>query len=1833
MKHHIRISFILVLGLSMLMGLFTNGVQAQVILIGTNPDNVCGQLIVDPGGIDAPYPDNSNAVTTLCSEDTDNPNVQIQFLGGVDLGPGDTLYIYDGNDTNAPLLTKLHEGTPLETITISASVNGSGCLTLSFLSDGNQNADGWIGTISCIPQCQQVEAGLTATDPVSVPAVDGYIDVCLGERILFDGNALFPENNTVYAQSEATSTFTWDFGDGAITTGQTVSYAYQTSGGFVVKLTVTDEQGCVSTNRVEQKIRVAPKPNFGLADTLPAICLGDSLELSGAINTTPGATSLAVNPVTGSFTSDGIRADSFPLPDGQLVTYTSSVLIDEFQPTQILENLDQFGGICVNIEHSWMGDLSFSITCPDGTNVLLHNFVGKGPFYLGEPVPDDEVDGQVTVGKGFDYCWTPTAENAPWEVLYNFDNNPEAPITIPEGDYQSSNAMDPLVGCPLNGEWTIAITDNIEQDNGFVFNWSIQFSDDLLAAVEQFTPAIQTGQWLEDPVHISQYTPQEIKANPSNAGEIFYTYEVEDEFGCIQDTAIAVEVRSPFHPDCSACGSNPIPVADTTVCESEPIQLSLNLPNLGSDTLTFETNPGSSLDQFTNALTTPYASSIFVDNLAPAILGDPAATIAEVCFNLDANPTEDLTLELVAPDGQILTLAEQKGGNGTNFNQTCFSPTATIPIGTATAPFSGTFLPENDWDDLSGSPVNGEWQLRVLDGGQKETKTLSNWTLSFIASQNYTYNWTPTTNISCVDCPTPIISPNMSGAYVLTISDGSTCTISDTLNITVEPILEAPVVTVSQINGQDLTFNWSGLPPGTEFEYRITQDGVPGPWEGPTTIDQLTLPNLPGGTSVTLEVRQPDPGTGSCPPEIQEASAIVIPCGVTTSATVSDLVCFGETGAVQLSTTGNVGPPSYQLLPSGVPSDVGAFSGLAPGTYQVEVTDSIGCTTIAGFELTEPPLLEVTAEFIRTTTCADRNDGVAQAIVTGGEGPDYDILWRKSGLTGLVADSLPVGGETVIVTDQRGCIDSATVLIPGPTPINLTTSVRNPSCSNGNDGRIVATASKAGELLFLEWSTGETNNEISNLGPGVYCVTASDQTNCSVTVCDTLVAPPPLFVDTVVTQPVLCAGGSNGTAAATISGGTAPYNFRWDDPLQQANSVATSLPAGTYNLTITDNAGCTIRTAATISEPDSLRVDLNMNPIVCQGDSTGSVQTTVLGGTAPYSYAWLNGDTSATTSGLPAGRAFVTVTDSNGCTASNEIFVTEPSTLLMASISQTQKGCLGEGTNEAVVQVSNLPDGRGVSFQWSNGSTDSIATNLTAGGVGVTVTDGLGCIARDSLIIQDLSPITFSIQGDRPTCPGLNDGSLGVAIIDGGSGQEAEDYNFLWSTGETTTIIRNLEGNQPYSVTVTDSTGCSATEERFLADPQPILFELATSDVLCAGEANGIAALQDIVAESGFFTIQWDSTIAPINDNNVIEGLSAGTYSISLSDINNCTVDTSFVIEEPAELTLNLEKEDILCPGDPEGSINAQIAGGTPAYDLTWSTGDTSLNLANLPAGAYNLMVTDSNGCVVTSAVEILEPDSIELTVDLNPPSCNLQIDGSIQLFVSGGTEPYQYQLDSNGFGPGSLFNDLIAGNYTVSIQDDRGCTVEEEVLLLEPQPVIIDLGPEVIFIAPGDSVQIQGQVLASDGQTTFSWETDAPSTLSCLDCLNPIASPLSTTNYVLRAMDEGGCEGTARIRIQITKQNLAVVPTGFTPNNDSQNDKLVVHGDNEVQIINFRIFNRWGELVHENSDFPANAEAEGWDGTYLQQPAPSGVYLWVLEVEFLDGTRQVLKGQTTLIR
>lgn len=388
--------------------------------------------------------------------------------------------------------------------------------------------------------------------------------------------------------------------------------------------------------------------------------------------------------------------------------------------------------------------------------------------------------------------------------------------------------------------------------------------------------------------------------------------------------------------------------------------------------------------------------------------------------------------------------------------------------------------------------------------------------------------------------------------------------------------------------------------------------------------------------------------------------------------------------------------------------------------------------------------------------------------------------------------------------------------------------------------------------------------------------------------------PVTLTGSTQVDANVSCNGGSDASATVNVTGGTAPFTYLWDNGATTA--TASTLAAGTYNVTVTDANGCNFTTAATVTEPTVLTASAALDANVsCNGGSDGGATVTGTGGTAPYAYAWSNGATTASISGVTAGTYTVAINDANGCVAVASVSITEPTALVASTTLDANISCngLSDGGATANATGGTAP----YTYAWDNGATTASILGVVAGTYTVTVTDANGCTATSSITITEPAVLTASTSVDaNVSCNGLSDGGATVSATGG-----TAPYTYAWDNGATTASISGVVAGT-YAVTITDANACTATSSATITEPAVLIASTAVdANISCNGGADG-GATASVTGGTAPYTYAWDNGATTTS----ITGVVAGTYVVTVTDANGCTATSSVTITEPTALSATL---------------------------------------------------------------------------------------------------------------------------------------------------------------------------------------------------------------------------------------------------------------------------------------------------------------------------------------
>lgn len=909
-------------------------------------------------------------------------------------------------------------------------------------------------------------------------------------------------------------------------------------------------------------------------------------------------------------------------------------------------------------------------------------------------------------------------------------------------------------------------------------------------------------------------------------------------------------------------------------------------------------------------------------------------------------------------------------------------------------------------------------------------------------------------------------------------------------------------------------------------------------------------------------------------------------------------------------------------------------SPLVSTTYSVTATDIYGCSA------TDEVLVEVTdmtaAAAATDVTCFGLNNGIAEASTNVGGNNTYS--WSDpAGQTTATASNLAPGSYTVTVSNPSGCSATASVVITQPTDLNLFTVNQNADCFGATNGTASVLASGGTQPYQYNWSNGQTNANVSALAAGTYTVTVTDNRQCTEIGTVSISQPSAIQLAVATIGNVSCFNGSNGQLSLSTTGGIAPLTYLWSSG--QTTQQISNLPAGTYTVTVTDNNICTQTLVQSISQPAVLTAFATQQEVRCYGETNGELHLDINGGTPGYSANWQGPGgflgSGADLTGLIAGDYAATVTDLNGCTHVLTTSVDEPPAILLTLPAEADSICFLGNNGTATVSATG---GNGVfTYLWDAGNqTTSTAVGLSSQEYHVTVTDGEGCTSVAGTFVPQKSQLNTFAQPTLPRCHDGADGSATVtSIFYGITPASPGDFTYQWSTSPIQTGItaQNLKASQSYSVTIADADGCTATHSFTMGNPTEVEASLSGSgNVLCHGESTGWAAAK-AVGGTAPYTWLWSAGGSPTD--SVGTNLPAGESRVTISDAFGCPDIVTVLLEEPTPLQVDIFPTHVKCFGESTGSARSGANGGTPPYNFIWWNGVENGDVKDLAAGTIGLTVTDANGCSTPAVAEIRQPElPLDGEVTLQEPLCYGDHNGRITLNPEGGTPPYLYGLNNQPYNGSKIQIGLTAGTYKPKIKDGNGCEIIlAPVELIQPEPISVDLGPDFHIIL-GQDTQLIANVANYTGDYYLRWSIADSTWLSCLTCSNPSVYNLEYSNFFeVQVIDSLGCRSEDQILISVEKPRKVHVPTAFSPNGDFVNDLLLVHGQKTSKVLIFRIYDRWGEIVYEARDFPFNDEQTGWDGTFRGQPMDPGVYVWVLEVEYVDGETEVYKGNATLIR
>ncbi len=843
------------------------------------------------------------------------------------------------------------------------------------------------------------------------------------------------------------------------------------------------------------------------------------------------------------------------------------------------------------------------------------------------------------------------------------------------------------------------------------------------------------------------------------------------------------------------------------------------------------------------------------------------------------------------------------------------------------------------------------------------------------------------------------------------------------------------------------------------------------------------------------------------------------------------------TGALSVKVAGGEPPYTYAWS-NGQSTD--KIAKLPAGDYTLSVTDSKGFVKSGKYTIPDPSLT-ISVEVIKASSGSAEGDASVNLLVNGGTGA-MTYQW-DNGETQQLATKLTAGTHAVTVTDESGC--SATTAFDVSekvTPLSVAlASLAEIKCADSNIGEIEANIKGGKAPIKFQWSDGSTSEgKRSSLKPGDYSITIADAAGQTASAFIKLTAPTPLLI----TSEVLSAANlsvENGQAQVKVTGGKAPYTYKWDNGITTA--LVKTLSSGEHTMTVTDANGCLSTSTVNVSENiASLGVIVKqVGQINCNGQSTGSLRTDISGGKGPYTYTWSDGQSTASAENLKAGSYTVTVTDVVGTKFTATSSIPEPQ-----PVSVTITTDAPASTNGSDGKASAKATGGTGAFQytWSNGELTNKALKLPAGTHILTVTDAAGCSNTTIITIsENILALQVSIeQSGTIKCNGSSDGALN-AIVKGGK----EPYNFSWSNGTAVAISEKLKAGS-YSVTVTDVIGTKFTATSVVTEPQPITVTLTTDAAASTNGSDGKATAK-VSGGTGVYQYAWSNGELA----NKASKLPAGSHTLTVTDAAGCSTTASVVISENIlELQVSIEQlTEVKCAGTTEGSIKAVVTGGKEPYTYTWNNDIKSTSLQNLGDGLYTLTVTDAVGQSATSVITVFSPKPLSVVMKAEQAATTNQKDAKASVTVTGGTGKYAYAWDNEEKTAKALA--LDAGSHTVTVTDENGCSMEGSVVITEN---ILPLASSIkqteqILCANQSTASLTATVTGGKSPYTIQWKGSGK------EYTGESISQLASGEYAMQVVDAAGSSATSSIEVTAPKP-LVVTAEEISPANTGSADGSV---------------------------------------------------------------------------
>lgn len=1534
--------------------------------------------------------------------------------------------------------------------------------------------------------CTATSAVFTISEPPALDlTVDAYDVSCFG---VCDGAA-----DVDVTGGTPPYTFSWTTFPGGIGVGATDSISGLCPGEF--QIIVTDDNGCTSAPIVVEVFEPS-EVTVSITGTDPTcydLCDGtaDAVVAGG---TPPYSFSWSPIPGGGAGTANifDLCADTYDLTvtDDNGCEGIASITLDnpeEYDVSAVITDLDCFGDT----------DGAIDLTVVSGGS-------GVGYTYSWSPVPPIG-DGTPNISGLTGGTWTVTiadSEGCDTTISYDITSPPELIL-------DASVISNVTCNGDCNGSAQVVIS-------GGTPPYSVLWDD----------PLAQTS----------------LVANSLCAGT--YTVTVTDDNGCIQSASVTITEPAPFDittsqtdllcfGDCDATATVNVLSGGTapyTILWDDPLaQTTFTAVGLCAGTYTAVVTDNNSCDTtLTFTITEPAELVVDVAVIDSACFGDcngsafvsvtggtPPLTYEwyDAATDLPIGVDNDTITGLCAGDYYAI-VTDANGCTAQTIDFTIIELSEIIPTIVSTS-------------DATCALCDGTAEVSATGG-----------------IGGYTFDWDPDPGAGD---GTGSVTGLCSGTYIVTITDASGCQESIAVNIDDIALEELELDSVDAscfgLCDGEASATWELLDPPYTLEW----------------FDNVT--GLSTGIFGT-------PATGLCAGEylavLTNASGCVTsevitinePTEITGTITSTDATCEGLCdGTASVTVSGGTPPYTYDWgvpLPGGGEGTPNAI-GLCAGPWEVAVTDDAGCTVIFSTTVNEPSDVNIDLESSNGISCFGESDGNASVIISGGT-PPYAYEWFDCatglpiGDTDAFAEDLPAGDYQCVITDANGCTVTSTCIPVDDAPeITAIITSENVTCYGECNGLIWVEAAGGAGTYFYQWLdeftdpiVGQTNDTIDNLCTGTYYIEITDINGCVQVFGPIDMTSPASPWDVEVSQTnITCDGDCDGTATVVVlDGNNPPYTYSWDDPLSQVTPTANFLCEGTWTVTISDAGVCDTTISFDIIANDPIFANMtDLTDVLCFGECTGEVTIDPVGGIAPYTINWSDGQTGNTASGLCSGDITVSITDAVGCTIDTTITVNEAPEIETTSTFSNNATC-GLCNGSATV---NVTGGVGpYTYDWepdpAGGEGTNNATGLCPGVITVLITDANGCTLTESFGISDVAGEDVSVSTTDVSCSGDCDGTAEASYVCSDPPCTVEWFTGAGlSTGVTTDLIEDLcEGD--YYVEVINASGCVTVVDITISGPPPIVIDEVITPISCNGGSDGSIVITPSGGSGAGYTFAWSPVPSNGDGTNEALDIGPGLWSVTVTDGSGCSETFDFDIDEPDPIVLSADPTNVTCNGFCNGSILITASGGAGGFTYQWyeggvlMPGETSPLLAGICPGNYNVEVTDANGCIVTlpADVTISEPIPITAPISSTEVTCNGFCDGTASVVISGGSPPYVVNwydaLTDDLIGvTGETATDLCPGSYYAVITDANGCSTTSSTVDIS-EPSVLDYTLTTTDATCFGVCDGTGDIVATGGTPAYTYEWLTIGGDPIVGGTGTSVTDLCEGNYTIEVVDSNGC-------------------------------------------------------------------------------------------------------------